>query len=71
MRQKGPEVLAALKQHARGESLSIRSNELAQKAGLPSKIVSNALNSLVVSEKHVRREKQVGTYWYRYWWADQ
>lgn len=70
MRPKTPEVLAGLQQYARGESCAIRSNDLARKIELPTKVVSNALNWLVVDERNpnVRREKQAGTYWYRYWW---
>lgn len=71
MRQAGSEVLAGLQQYARGECHSIRSNELARKIGLPTKVVSNALNSLVFGEKSVHRVKQVGAYWFRYWWAEE
>ena len=70
MRPKANEVLVGLKTHAVGQQRSLRSNELAKKLGLPNKIVSNALNWLVLDAKdsRVKREKALTSYWYKYWW---
>jgi hypothetical protein len=72
MRPKTDEVLAGLKQHATGQRNAMRSNTLARKVGLPPRIVSNALNWLVVDSKHpdVRREQELRAHWYKYWWND-
>lgn len=72
MRPKTEEVLAGLKVHAVSEQRALRASELAGKLGLPKKIVSNALNWLVVEGKHpqVRRGRAERTFWYRYWWVE-
>jgi hypothetical protein len=69
MRQKGEEVLAGLRKYALGRGHALRANQLAPKIGLPNKVVSNALFSLVVEGRHpqVRREKLSGKSWYEYW----
>jgi hypothetical protein len=69
MRQKGEEVLEALKKHAVGRGRAVRANQLAPKIGLPNKVVSNALFSLAVEGKHpqVKREKLSGKAWFEYW----
>jgi hypothetical protein len=73
MRPKTPEVLAGLQQYANGELSAVRSKDLAVRIGLPSKVVSNALNWLALESKNpdVRRGKAQGGHWYRYWWAGQ
>jgi hypothetical protein len=72
MRPRTPEVIEALKQHANGRARAMRSNKLAAKAGIPLRIVSNALNWLVVDNKHpqVFREREARVTWYKYWWDE-
>ena len=65
------EVVAGLKLHAVGKTNALRSSVLAKKIGLPRRVVSNALNWLVMNEQHpeVKREKEPRVTWYRYWWT--
>jgi len=72
MRDKADEVLGGLRQHASGRASALRAGDLAKKMGLPGRIVSNALFSLVVDAKHpnVRRQKDLHASWYKYWWLD-
>ncbi len=69
MRPKTDEVLAGLKLHAVGEQRALRASELATKLGLPNRIVSNALNWLVVDGKHpqVRRARPLRAFFFKYW----
>lgn len=73
MRPETEKVLAELKTHAAGRQCSLRAKELASMIGLHRKIVSNALNWLVVEGKHphVRRAREGKGSWYRYWWNEQ
>jgi hypothetical protein len=67
------EVLHGLQLHARGQERAVRAGDLADKLGMPSKVVSNALNWLTVEQgKHpkVRRAQSGKGHWYRYWWEE-
>jgi len=67
------EVLSGLQLYAVGEESAIRAKDLAVRLGLANKVVSNALNWLVVEGKHpnVRRARQIDRQWCKYWWADK
>ena len=72
IRPQTKKILEGLKTHAGRQDGALRSMELAGRIGLPNKIVSNALNWLVVEGKHpqVRRGRAERTFWYRYWWVE-
>lgn len=72
MKAETEQVLAGLKTHAVGQSCAIRPKELANIIGLRNKIVSNALNWLVVDKIHpnVYRALEGNGARYRYWWED-
>jgi hypothetical protein len=73
IRPQTKKILEGLKTHAGRQDGALRSMELAGRIGLPNKIVSNALNWLVLEKKHpnVRRAREgQARHWYRYWWVE-
>jgi hypothetical protein len=69
MRFKYDDVLAGLKVHALGRGNALRSIQLANKLGLPKKVVSHALNWLAVEARppKARRDRPTPGSQFEYW----